>query len=92
MKTLKPMAVVLLCVAAAAAVAQEPAWNASAIKERDRACLLGVMDGYLDALFKNEPKAVPPLSIDLRITENTGQWTSAKVCCGDRRPSPRASR
>ena len=31
MKTLKPMAVALLCVAATTVVAQEPAWNASAI-------------------------------------------------------------
>ena len=72
MKTLKPMAVALLCVAATTVVAQEPAWNASAIKECDRACLVGVLDGYLDALFKKDPKAVPPLSIDVRMTENTG--------------------
>ncbi len=73
MKTLKPMAVAPLCVAATTVVAQEPAWNASAIKECDRACLVGVVDGYLDALFKKDPKAVPPLSLDVRMTENTGQ-------------------
>ena len=54
MKTLKPMAVALLCVAAKTVVAQEPAWNASAIKECDRACLVGVLDGYLDALFRKD--------------------------------------
>ena len=61
MKTLKPMAVVLLCVAATTVVAQEPAWNASAIKECDRACLVGVLDGYLNALFRKDPKALPPV-------------------------------
>ena len=73
MKTLKPMAVALLGVVATTVVAQEPAWNASAIKECDRACLVGVLDGYLDALFKKDPKAVSPLSLDVRMTENTGQ-------------------
>jgi len=73
MKTLKPMAVALLCVAATTVVAQEPAWNASAIKACDRACLVGVLDGYLDALFKKDPRAAPPLSVDVRMTENTGR-------------------
>jgi hypothetical protein len=73
MKTLKPMAVAPLCVAATTVVAQEPAWNASAIKACDRACLVGILDGYLDALFKRDPKAVPALSLDVRMTENTGQ-------------------
>jgi hypothetical protein len=35
----------LLCLVSARIAAQEPAWNASAIKECDRACLVGIMDG-----------------------------------------------
>jgi hypothetical protein len=52
--------------------AEEPEWNPAAIKECDRACLVGIMDGYMDAIFKHDPKVVPPLSIDVRMTENTG--------------------
>ena len=50
-----------------------PAWNPDAIKECDRACLVGIMDGYMNAVFKHDPKAVPPLALDVRMTENTGQ-------------------
>ncbi|HKV04027.1 MAG TPA: hypothetical protein VJO53_02845 [Candidatus Acidoferrales bacterium] len=50
-----------------------PEWNAAAIKECDRACLVGIMDGYMNAIFKHDPKAVPPLALDVRMTENTGQ-------------------
>jgi hypothetical protein len=32
-----------------------------------------VLDGYMNAMFKKDPKAVPPLSIDVRMTENTAQ-------------------
>jgi hypothetical protein len=31
------------------------------------------MDGYLSAIFKHDPKAVPALAPDVRMTENTGQ-------------------
>jgi hypothetical protein len=62
----------LLFVVAVTITAQEPEWNAAAIKECDRACLVAIMDGYLDALFKHNPKAVPPLAKDVRMTENTG--------------------
>ena len=57
------------------AFAGEPEWNPAALKECDRACLVGIMDGYMDAIFKHDPKAVPPLSIDVRMTENTGEMT-----------------
>lgn len=30
------------------------------------------MDGYKNAIFTHDPKAVPPLAIDVRMTENTG--------------------
>ena len=52
--------------------AQEPEWNPAAVKPCDRACLIAVMDGYMDAMFKRDPRAVPPLSRDYRMTENTG--------------------
>ena len=53
--------------------AQEPVWNAAAIKECDRACLVGILDGYMNAIFTHDPKAVPALAADVRMTENTGQ-------------------
>ena len=56
-----------------AVVAQEPEWNPAAIRECDRACLVGIMDGYMNAIFKHDPKQVPPLALDVRMTENTGQ-------------------
>ena len=31
------------------------------------------MDGYMNAIIAHNPKAVPPLSVDVRMTENTGQ-------------------
>jgi hypothetical protein len=71
----------LFCVTAAAGLGapfdyaqggQEPAWNAAAIKTCDRACLIGILDGYMSAIFKHDPRAVPPLSVDVRMTENTG--------------------
>jgi len=54
------------------AVAAEPEWNAASVKECDRACLVGIMDGYMNAIFQHDPKAVPPLAADVRMTENTG--------------------
>ncbi len=54
------------------AAAGEPEWNPGTLKECDRACLVAIMDGYMDAIFKHDPKAVPPLSINVRMTENTG--------------------
>lgn len=69
---LKLMSGLLTCLAVTTAVAQEPAWN-PAINECDRACLVAILDGYMNAIFKRDPKAVPPLSKDVRMTENTGQ-------------------
>jgi len=62
----------LLCVTATSMAAQEPAWNPAAIKACDRACLVGILDGYMNAIVAHDPKAVPPLAIDVRMTENTG--------------------
>jgi hypothetical protein len=63
----------LLCVVTTIIAAQEPEWNPAAIKECDRACLVGIMDGYMNAIFKHAPKAVPALAKDVRMTENTGE-------------------
>jgi hypothetical protein len=54
------------------AQAPAPEWDPSAAKPCDRTCLLGIMDGYMNAIFAHDPKAVPPLAIDVRMTENTG--------------------
>src|SRR5215831_11827976 len=58
--------------AALSAVAAEPEWNEANVKECDRACLVSIMDGYMSAIFQHDPKAVPPLAVDMRMTENTG--------------------
>ncbi len=69
----------------------EPEWGPSRVKDCNRECLVGFMDGYMNAIYKHDPKAVPPLAIDVRMTETRGAWMSAKVSCGaprwNRRPS-----
>ena len=66
-----------LALAAGAGAAQQqeqrpaPEWNPSIVKPCDRACLIGIMDGYMDAIFKHDPKAVPTVALDVRMTENT---------------------
>jgi len=74
MKRFLMLSVVLLTSALAmpSVSAGEPEWNPAALRECDRACLVGIMDGYMNAVFKHDPSAVPPLSIDVRMTENTG--------------------
>jgi len=74
-KNLIVLGSVLLCAVATMVAAQEPAWNAGAIKECDRACLVGIIDGYMNAIYKHDPKLVPPLALDVRMTENTGVMT-----------------
>lgn len=66
------MVLLVTCMAAGGLNAGEPEWNPNAVKACDRACLVSIMDGYMDAIFKHDPTAVPPLSIDVRMTENTG--------------------
>lgn len=50
-----------------------PEWNPSMVKPCDRACLIAIMDGYMDAIFKHDPSAVPTLARDVRMTENTAE-------------------
>jgi hypothetical protein len=64
--------VTVLTVAAFQMPAAEPEWSPSRVKDCNRECLIGFMDRYLNAIYQHDPKAVPPLSIDLRMTENTG--------------------
>jgi len=59
-----------LCAIATFISAQEPAWNATAIKECDRACLVGMLDRHMNAIFTHDLKAVPALAADVRKTEN----------------------
>lgn len=74
MKQFLMLSIVVLTAAVAipGASAGEPEWNPAALKACDRECLVGVMDGYMNAIYKHDPSAVPPLSIDARMTENTG--------------------
>jgi hypothetical protein len=53
--------------------AGEPEWNPAAIKECDRACLVDYMNRYMDAIYRHDTKLAPPLALDVRMTENTGQ-------------------
>ena len=50
--------------------AQEPAWDTARVKPCDRACLVGIMDRYLDAMIRHDAKGLP-LERDVRLTENT---------------------
>ena len=43
MTRVKVLSTALVCAAAATIAAQEPAWNAAAIKACDRACLAGII-------------------------------------------------
>ena len=52
--------------------AAEPEWDLSRVKECNRECLVGIMHGYLNAIYRHDPKTVPPLAIEYRMTENTG--------------------
>ncbi|MCL2877699.1 MAG: hypothetical protein FWF13_02835 [Acidobacteria bacterium] len=70
-KRLFILTAVLLPVALTTAAAPEPEWN-PAVKECDRACLIEIMDGYMNAIFRRDPKIVPPVTIDVRMTENSG--------------------
>ena len=60
------------CFLVVPAIAAEPEWTAANVKECDRTCLVGAMDGYINAIFRHDPKAVPRLAADIRMTENTG--------------------
>ncbi len=62
------------CVLAAiSARAAEPEWSSARVKDCNRECLVGFMDGYMNAIYQHDPKIVPPLAVDVRMTENTGR-------------------
>ncbi len=49
----------------------EPEWSPSLVKPCDRPCLVGLIDRYMNAIFQHDPAAVPPVQLDVRMTENT---------------------
>jgi hypothetical protein len=71
MKNFLASACTLVFVIAATVLAQEQEWNPSRVKECDRPCLVNIVDGYMNAIFKHDPKTGPPMSKDIRVTENT---------------------
>ncbi len=72
--TLFSMAVgAILSVMALQMMATEPEWGPSRVTDCDRECLVGFMDGYMSAIYQHDPKAVPPLAINVHMTENTGR-------------------
>ena len=73
MKKFMAGACTLVFVMSVTVLAQEPEWNPARVKECDRPCLVNIVDGYMNAIFKHDPKAVPPLSKDIRVTENTAE-------------------
>jgi hypothetical protein len=58
----------VLGVAFTAIDAQEPEWTPSSIRDCDGACLVEIIDGYMNAIFTRDPKAVPPLAKAYRMT------------------------
>src|SRR5262245_24360796 len=71
MKKFMMSACMLVLIVGATILAQEPEWNPARVKECERACLVNIIDGYMNAILKHDPKAVPPLSKDIPVTENT---------------------
>ena len=69
---LKSLGACALMIAAFQMSAAEPEWGPSRVKDCNRECLVGVMESYMSAIYQHDPKAVPPLAIDYRMTENTG--------------------
>lgn len=53
-------------------MAAEPEWNPARFQPCDRACLVDILDGYMNGIFPHNPKLVPLLALDVRMTENTG--------------------
>jgi hypothetical protein len=49
----------------------EPEWSPSIVKPCDRGCLVAFMDRYMNAIFQRDPAAVPPVQLNVRMTENT---------------------
>ncbi len=54
-------------------MAETPVWDPANVQPCDRQCLVDIMDGYMNAIYRHDPEVLPPLSTDVRMTENTGQ-------------------
>jgi len=63
--------IILSCIAINSQ-AREPIWNAAIYEPCNRACLVGLMDTYTNAVVKKDQSGLP-LSLDTRFTENTAQ-------------------
>src|SRR5207247_11169987 len=50
--------------------AQEPPWDPARVQPCDRACLVAIIDRYLNALVKQDRTGLP-LEPETRMTENT---------------------
>src|SRR5439155_24912630 len=50
--------------------AKEPPWDPARVQPCDRACLVAIVDRYLDALVKQERTGLP-IEPETRVTENT---------------------
>jgi len=48
-----------------------PQWSPSIVKPCDRACLVDIMNGYMNAIFAHDPSQLPTLARDVRFTENS---------------------
>jgi hypothetical protein len=46
------------------------------------------MDGYMNTVFAHDPKVVPPLSIDVRMTENSGEISVGEGVLWRFKPEP----
>src|SRR5262245_9566491 len=53
--------------------AQEPEWSPRRIEQCRGACLLGIIDGYMNAIVKHDTSPVPPLARDVRMPESTAR-------------------
>jgi hypothetical protein len=69
------LAFAALCGAQQLPYAPDPApeWSPSIVKPCDRACLVNIMDGYMNAIFARDPSQLPTLARDVRFTENAAQ-------------------
>lgn len=65
--------VAIFFVSSSVVAAQEPEWDPARVKVCDRACLVEIMDAYMNAIFKRDVRLTPPVQKDVRFTENTAE-------------------
>jgi hypothetical protein len=72
MKSIRYVAGLLLAALFLNSNARDPEWDALVIKPCDRACLVGMINGYTAAVINKDPSTLP-LALEVRYTENTAQ-------------------